>query len=223
MFRVKICGVTTAQDAAAAVAAGADAIGINFFPGSPRCVSSAQASEVAKAAQGALRVGVFVNASASMIVAAAEEVGLDAVQLHGDEPPAAAIELAALLPEGVALLHAFRLPTGDLSAVASYAAAVAGGGRPLAAVLVDAYSPAAYGGTGARADWRALSGWRERLPGQRLVLAGGLTPKNVAEAIGQVRPDGVDVASGVESSPGVKDQAKSRLFVDQARKAFDHV
>lgn len=215
MFRIKICGITTPADAQSAVAAGADAIGLNFFAASPRRVSLEQARPiVAAVGDRACKVGLFVNHSAAEICQRYDELGLDLVQLHGDEPA----ELLAALA-GRPVMRAFR-SGGDFRAVAAYLARC-GELRCLPRlVLVDALSAGRYGGTGVTADWQAIAEHRTSFGEVPLVLAGGLRPDNVAQAIAAVRPDAVDTASGVESSPGVKSPELVRAFVDAARKAF---
>jgi phosphoribosylanthranilate isomerase len=210
-FRVKICGITRPEDASMAAGAGADAIGLNFYPGSPRCVTLEQAQAIAAAMPaGVARVGVFVNADLAEMRRIADSVPLDYVQLHGDEPPQA---IAAL---DVPVIRAFRCGSAGLMPVGLYLEACRQAGRLPAAVLIDAYAPGAFGGTGQTLDWPALAAGREHLAGLPLILAGGLTAENVAAAIAAARPDGVDTASGVESSPGVKDAARVRAFVAAA-------
>lgn len=216
VFQIKICGVRRAADAEAAIAAGADAIGLNFFPGSSRCVSEHEAAEVAAVCRGrATIVGVFVDESADAIRRRQVAIGLDLIQLHGDEPPEFAAALAPL-----PILRAFRVRDGDVSGVLAFVAACRSLNVSLAGVLIDAFSPAAYGGTGQVADWPAVRRLREKIPGTPIVLAGGLTATNVAEAIAAARPDAVDTASGVESSPGVKDAEKMRSLIAAARGGF---
>ncbi len=193
--RVKICGLTRPEDAAAAYAAGADALGVIFAAGSRRRVSVAQARAVLDAAGPLVaRVGVFVDASVSEVLAAVEGAGLNVVQLHGREDAATVTELAGRVP----VIRALRWTPGiDLDALDL---------GPVAAVLVDGPQP----GSGAPFDWTAAA----VLTGSRpWMLAGGLTPENVAAAIGRLAPAAVDVASGVESAPGIKDHAKVRAFV----------
>lgn len=216
MFHVKICGITRTDDARAAAEAGADAIGLNFYEKSPRYIQPAQAAEIACALPaGVLRVGVFVNAAVNHVCRLFDELSLDLVQLHGDEPP----ELLAQL-EGRPCLRAFRIGPQGWSTVTEYLDRC----RQLAclprAVLVDAYDPHQYGGTGQRADWSLLADWRQRLPDMPLVLAGGLKADNVAQAIAAVRPAAVDTASGVEASPGRKDPQQMAAFVREARTAL---
>ncbi|TWT88448.1 N-(5'-phosphoribosyl)anthranilate isomerase [Pseudobythopirellula maris] len=218
MFRIKICGLTRPADAAVCAEAGADAIGLNFYSGSPRCLTMERAVELADAGgEPLLRVGVFVNATLDELAAAVQAARLDAVQLHGDEPPAA----FAALPEGIRTVRAWRVGAEGLPPLAEYLETSEAHGRRPEAALVDAAAPGAYGGTGKRVDWGRVAEERPLLGSTPLILAGGLTPDNVAEAIAAVRPDGVDTASGVESAPGVKDAGAVRAFVAAAREAFD--
>ena len=211
MFRVKDCGITNADDARSAAAAGADAIGLNFYAKSPRHCPADQAQAIAAAVpRSVVKVGVFVNATAAEIRRAAAEVGLDLVQLHGDEPPEFLRELRPL-----PILRAFRvqpdtLPIDDYLQRCHRLACLP---RML---LVDAFQPGHYGGTGGTIDWDALSAGRKSLGGIPLVLAGGLTPDNVGAAIAAVRPWAVDVASGVESSAGQKSPQLVSHFVEAA-------
>jgi phosphoribosylanthranilate isomerase len=199
---VKICGVTRAEDAEAAAAAGADLVGLNFWPRSRRHVSVAQALEIAAALPGDVKkVGVFVNQPAPLVLDVAARVGLDLIQLHGDEDSAYASAL------GRAYVRALRVGrSADLRAAADFAAA--------AFLLLDAPS-SGYGGSGTTFDWALAE--EARQSGLRFLLAGGLGPDNVAGAVRQVRPLGVDVAGGVESAPGIKDHALMRRFVDAAK------
>ncbi|MFA5806950.1 MAG: phosphoribosylanthranilate isomerase [bacterium] len=215
MFRIKICGVTRTEDAAHAVACGADAIGINFFPGSPRFVPEELAREIVGAVgDRAEVVGVFVNESPGTIVALCGRLGIRRVQLHGDEPPGDASRIPLWRMKAV---HADRTP--DLPALLAY---------PCEAFLFDAGGKGDYGGTGRELAWGELG---ERFPGvagvrgpggarKPWLLAGGLTPSNVERAILAARPFGVDVASGVESSTGRKDPAKVKTFIERAKAGF---
>jgi phosphoribosylanthranilate isomerase len=201
---VKICGITCAEDARAAVEAGADALGFVFWPASPRFVTPTAAAAIAAELPPLVtRVGVFVDASRDELRRAADEVGLDVLQLHGEEPPGAFASLPRRALKALRVGPAFRVE----DAVA-FAGAAAG-------VLVDTYRDGEPGGTGASFDWRRVAGLSERVP--FLLLAGGLHPGNVAEAIQSVGPHGVDVSSGVESRPGRKDAGKLRAFVEAAR------
>ncbi|HTM52634.1 MAG TPA: phosphoribosylanthranilate isomerase [Pirellulales bacterium] len=218
MFRVKICGITSPEDARLAADAGADAIGINFYEASPRACSPSAAKAIAEALPADIcKVGVFVNASADEIRAVAEQVGLDLVQLHGDEPPEF---LARLKP--LPIMRAARI-TDDLSSVEAYLVECH---RLLAVprmLLVDRLHDNAFGGTGQQTDWCAIAAQRSKLQGMPLVLAGGLKPDNVASAIRKVRPWGVDSASGVEQSPGRKSPELVHAFVREAKAALDAV
>ena len=199
---VKICGITRPEDAEAAVEAGADAIGLVFYPGSPRFVGDMErAREIARVALPFVTVvGVFVNPSKEEVLKAAREVPLQAIQLHGDEPPELALSL------GLPVIKAFRLKgPEDLQEALEY---------PCAAVLVDTYRPGIWGGTGKAFPWE----WAVSIAGERkVILAGGLAPGNVAEALDVVRPYGVDVSSGVERRPGVKDHRKIQEFLEVVR------
>lgn len=211
---LKICGVTRLADADPALNAGATALGLNFVSASPRYLADAEAArEIATAARkaGVLAVGVFVNADTAYVLQTVCECGLDAVQFHGDEPPEALVALRAQAAKPLQIWKALRVAIReDLRALEVY--------WPVAdAVLLDARVPgSARGGTGQAFDWTILTGLARPKP---LILAGGLTPENVAEAVRSVRPDGVDTASGVESAPGVKDAEKVRKFLNNARSA----
>ena len=212
MFRIKICGLKSAADAVAAATAGADAIGLNFYARSSRFVGDAQAAEIAAALPpGVCKVGLFVNDSPERIRELYERLELDLVQLHGDETP----EFIARLP-GIPVMKAFRLAPEDGPRVEAFAGACQQAQAPLAAVLIDAFDAAHYGGTGRQADWQGAADLRERMPEMPLILAGGLTPTNVAAAIAAVRPHGVDTASGVEVF-SAKDPDLMTAFVRAAR------
>lgn len=229
MFKIKICGLTTVDDALHAVAQGADALGLNFYSRSPRYLTPARAAEIAAAVAGTrngrqvLKVGVFVNETESRLKEIGEAAGLDAWQLHGDEPASLVAALRSSENGGRAVLRAFRCREADLQPVADYLQACRQGAARLDAVLLDAYAPDAFGGTGKVVDWHVVREQRSLLHGLPIILAGGLTPDNVAEAIRTARPDGVDVASGVESSPGVKDPVKARDFIAAAKAAFAEI
>ena len=202
---VKICGITNAEDARMAVDAGADAVGFVFWPKSPRSVDTPTARAIAATLPPfVLRVGVFVDATPEEMKRVADEVGLDMVQMHGSEPP----EVVARAPRRA--VKAVRVGPGFQPQDAlRYDGAAA-------ALLLDTRLDGALpGGTGRTFDWSLVRPVREGT--SFLVLAGGLTPENVAEAIATVRPDAVDVSSGVESAPGKKDAAKVRAFVDAVR------
>lgn len=216
MFRIKICGITRPEDARHAAAAGADAIGLNFYAASGRFVDASRAKEVASAVpEGICKVGVFVNEDAAVICETFDSLKLDLVQLHGDEP---AETLRALLPRPV--LRAIRLPNGNFQPVLQYLAQCRKLGLLPHALLVDAYSETHFGGTGKTLDWTQLKQQIAALE-VPVVLAGGLRADNVAEAIELVRPAAVDTASGVESSPGRKDKQKLTAFIEAAISAFN--
>jgi phosphoribosylanthranilate isomerase len=214
-LRVKICGVTNPDDVAACVAAGADAVGINFHPASPRYVDPRKAQPLLRSIPPLLNaVGVFVELPFRQIAALAYQLGLRGVQVHG-EPR----EIADPFP--FSLIAAFRVrDRGNLADIDTYMKRCADAGYLPGAVLIDAFVEGQHGGTGRTAPWELLSNFR---PGVPWILAGGLTPGNVGEAIRLLRPDGVDVASGVESSPGRKDPAKVRAFVERAREAANQL
>jgi phosphoribosylanthranilate isomerase len=201
---LKICGLTRLTDALHATAHGATALGFVFWPRSPRYVTPERAGEIiAELPPTIVTVGVFVNEPIDAIARIVGIAGVTAVQLHGDEPPAYA--------------GALSWPVLRSATVDELMTVAAAWPEP-ATLLVDAADPKRRGGTGATVDWKkaaAVAGQR------RLVLAGGLTPLNVAEAIAIVQPYGVDVSSGVEAAPGVKDFAKVTRFLANARTAFD--
>jgi phosphoribosylanthranilate isomerase len=217
MFRIKVCGITSIADALLAASAGADAIGLNFFNKSRRHVDAQVAREIARALPANVTiVGVFVNQQATEIAETVEKVGLDAVQLHGAESPALLSELP-----GVTIIRAIPCRTEGLAPFVGYSDECRRLGRLPDAVLVDADAGADFGGTGALADWSRIVRDRVMLAELPLILAGGLTPLNIGDAIAEVHPDAVDVASGVESAPGRKDAALVANFISAARAAFD--
>jgi phosphoribosylanthranilate isomerase len=202
--RVKICGITRLEDGLAAAAAGADALGFNFYAKSPRVIDTAQAQAFHAALPAFVaRVGLFVNANADFVNAVLAAVPLDLLQFHGDE--------SANYCESFArpYLKALRMKPGlDLAAAAREFASAQG-------ILVDAWHEGQFGGTGNSFDWSLLG---TAVRSERLILAGGLHPGNVAEAIRQVRPWAVDVSSGVESAPGIKDKGKIEQFISEVQR-----
>jgi phosphoribosylanthranilate isomerase len=230
LFRIKICGVTTPTDAALVAAAGADAVGFNFVPGSPRAIPPELAREARTVlADGVLAVGVFAGMPAGDMLTIAAQVGLDAIQLHGyldgtdpaTDPPSRCVELAAT--GHLKVIRAVRLEPDGLTTARRWIAAARALGRGPDMVIVDAgvvpgTSGGALGGTGHRVDWEALA--REPALDAQMALAGGLTPANVASAILATGTIAVDTASGVELAPGKKDPDLVRAFVDAARVAF---
>lgn len=212
---IKICGIRDAETATAVASLGVDAVGLNFFDRSPRVVQPDVAARiVAGLPQSVEPVGVFVNHTIREVQEIASRVGLRTVQLHGDEP----VETLAELSREFRIIRAFRVGDEGLAEVESYLAACRQTGAMPFACLVDAKVAGHYGGTGRTAPWDVLRrDWRTA-DWPPLILAGGLHEGNVAEAVQQVNPWGVDVAGGVESSPGVKDISRVREFVCAARK-----
>jgi phosphoribosylanthranilate isomerase len=208
---IKICGITTLEDARAAVAAGADALGFVLYPKSPRYLPPERAAELVaqlrREAPGVRCIGVFVNEPAEQVRALLERIGLDWAQLHGEEPP----EVVQALADRA--YRVLRLRPGSAIDPTPYRGRLPDGPT----LGVDAWHPMAYGGTGRVADWEQAARWARA---ERLLLSGGLTPENVAAAIARVRPWGVDVSSGVEQAPGRKDPEKVRAFIARARAAF---
>jgi len=201
-LKVKICGVTRLEDALAAVRLGADALGFNFWPRSKRYLPPAEARAIVRSLPPLVTaVGVFVDPTREEVLRAADASGISVAQLHGDEPP----QLCVSLP--IPVLKAIRVADAHaLALLASY---------EVQGFLLDAPTPG-YGGSGATFDWTLAAEVAREFP---IVLAGGLSPENVVEAVRTVRPFGVDVASGVESAPGVKDHEKLRLFIERAKEA----
>ena len=202
MTKIKICGIKTIPDALAAVNAGADLIGFNFYPKSPRYVDVGMCRNIMSVMRQIGKVtcvGVFVNASVAEILATMDTLGLNLAQLHGDEPPTT---LKAL--DG----KAFKAFRGIPSTIDGFER------QDAPAFLVDAAVKGVYGGSGVTADWEGAAELAKKYP---LLLAGGLTPENVAEAVSRVKPWGVDVASGVESAPGKKDAGLMVRFVKAVR------
>ncbi|HMT07697.1 MAG TPA: phosphoribosylanthranilate isomerase [Pyrinomonadaceae bacterium] len=207
MTKVKICGITNMEDARHAVECGADELGFNFYPKSPRCISADRAGDIAsRVPSHVLKVGVFVNESRKQILKTAKDAGLDAIQLHGDEDLKFVSDL--FKNSGLLVIKAVRPQT--------YYDAMDALDIDAHAILVDAFSTSEYGGTGLKANWeRASEIWTFN---SMIYLAGGLVPSNVADAIQAVHPYAVDVASGVESSPGKKDPPKVEAFIEAVRK-----
>jgi phosphoribosylanthranilate isomerase len=203
---VKVCGLTSPEDAIAVADAGADAVGFVFWPGSPRHVEPELARRISDALPPfVVRVGVFVDAPREILRRTAEEVGLDLLQLHGSETPDSLAGLPRRVLKAVAVGDGFR--PEDAWRFEGHAAGI----------LLDTRSESAPGGTGRSFDWSAARAVRDRA--SFLVLAGGLTPESVGAAIAAVAPDGVDVSSGVESAPGRKDAARVRAFVRAVRES----
>jgi phosphoribosylanthranilate isomerase len=220
-FQIKICGVTRASDAAVIAAAGADAIGLNFYAKSKRFLASEKIADVSSVIPASLkRVGVFVNASIDEIASAMKAAQLDFVQLHGDESVAEIATLIDAIPVlRSQIIKAFRVKNSVAEIVEPFLAECAARGITLVAILIDAWSDEEYGGTGKTVESEDIKDWisRQKVP---VILAGGLTPQNIATAIQTTRPHGVDTASGVESAPGEKDSEFVHAFVKNARDAF---
>ena len=204
MTKIKICGIKKAQDALAALEAGADLLGFNFYPKSPRYITVGRCRDIMSAMRNygqITYIGVFVNASVEEVRATMETCALNFAQLHGDETS------EMMRPLHGKAFKAFRGVPERLDGFTREEAP---------AFLVDASVKGAYGGTGTTADWNRAAEVAKHYP---ILLAGGLTPENVREAVRRVGPWGVDVASGVESAPGVKDAAKMKKFVAAVRAA----
>ncbi len=203
MVKVKICGITNLEDALAAVDSGADALGFVFFRKSPRYISPAKTALIIKKLPIFISaVGVFVNEDKKTIVKIARRAGVGILQLHGDEPP------KTCSITGYKTIKAIRVKSIDnLETVSIYKDKVS-------ALLLDTYSPEAFGGTGRVFNWDIAV---EAKQFGRIILAGGLTPDNVEEAVRRVKPYAVDVSSGVEAEKGKKDHRKMRLFIERAK------
>jgi phosphoribosylanthranilate isomerase len=214
-LRIKICGVTDPEQARQIAEVGADAIGLNFYQPSPRCVSPTVAASIVRALPPfTVPVGVFVGWPMRQICALGYQLGLRAVQTY-HEPP--------LHEDAFPFAHipAFRIRTSaDVDQLQSYIHQQQQADCAPAAILLDAYVAGHWGGTGQTAPWDLLQGFASPLP---WLLAGGLTPENVGEAVRRLRPWGVDVASGVELAPGCKDMDKVRRFIDAARQAAEQL
>lgn len=201
-MNVKICGITRLEDALAAVRLGADALGFNFWPRSRRYLAPADAAPIVRRLPpGVLAFGVFVDPTREELVEAIARSGVGVAQLHGDEPPALCQSSPAPVVKAIRVYG-----PGALASFAAY---------EVSAFLLDAPGPG-FGGGGRTFDWELAA---EAAQVARVYLAGGLTPENVGEAVRRVRPFGVDVASGVELMPGVKDEEKMRRFIQSAKEA----
>jgi phosphoribosylanthranilate isomerase len=206
MVRVKICGITKLEDAKLSADLGAHAIGLNFYHASPRCITPFAATELLRRLPlFVATVGVFVNWAQAPVVALCKALRLSAAQLHGEESTQIVDGVARRLP----VIKALRLGQG--SAAPDFSRY-----RSASAFLLDSALSGHYGGSGTTGNWHLA---RTAAQTQRIILAGGLTPENVAEAIRIVRPYAVDVASGVEARPGKKDPAKLRAFFDEVARA----
>lgn len=206
--RIKICGITRPEDAAVALALGVDAIGLVFYPASPRAVTPMQAKQIARTAGPFITVtGLFVNADASVINEVLQQVPLQVLQFHGEESAEFCAQFhrpwikALRVNPGLSFTHALQ----------TY--------RNAAGILFDTYKPGVQGGTGDVFDWNLVT--REKLPAigdMPIILAGGLNPRNVSDAVNIVHPYAVDVSGGVESEPGKKDPQKMAAFVEAVKR-----
>jgi len=211
MTKVKICGITNIDDALAALDSGADQIGLNFYSKSVRYISPDKARQLVELLPKRLEtVGVFVNETIETVLATAAQVGLDGIQLHGDEDPRYVHDLTKQTDRFI--IKAFRvLPSFKVKDALDW---------KVTHQLFDTYSPSDRGGTGETFDWKVIAADMHECFPVSAYLAGGLTPDNLAEAVGIVRPYAVDVASGVESSPGKKDHRKVASFIKAAKEAI---
>jgi phosphoribosylanthranilate isomerase len=204
MTQVKICGITNRDDAHVAAEAGADMIGLIFYPPSPRYVTPEQARTIVESVPPTLpAAGVFVNETWETVSRVAQESGIQIVQLHGEESP----EMCRQLPWRVVKTFRFSAHVRP-EMMADYA---------VEAFLIEGFHASFYGGVGSRADWQQVATLHAY---GRIILAGGLTPDNVQEAIRVVQPYAVDVGSGVEAAPGKKDWQKVRAFISRAKHAL---
>jgi phosphoribosylanthranilate isomerase len=200
--RVKICGITNVADGLAAAEAGADMIGLMFYESSPRHITLARATEISRALPPFLmRVGVVVNAPADFVLRAIGECNLTMLQFHGDETSDFCTQFGLMNMKAIRVRDA-----GSLAQLENY---------QTDAFLLDAHSKNGLGGTGEKFNWELAV--EARKFGKPIFLAGGLTPENVADAVRKVHPFGVDVSSGVESAPGIKDHAKVKAFITAAK------
>lgn len=203
---LKICGVRHAADARMLADLGVEAIGVNFWPRSKRYLDPAEAGWLEQVGGSMLRVGVFVNAAPELPLRLWRDGWIDAIQLHGDESPA---DAQVFRDAGAPFIKAIGVSHRDsLDDATAYGAA---------AILMDAHAPGVYGGTGEVFDWRDACDFKLEHPTLPIILAGGITPENVRAAIAQVAPAALDVASGAESAPGVKDAAKVRALLEALR------
>jgi phosphoribosylanthranilate isomerase len=206
---LKICGVRTEADADRLIALGVDAAGFNFWPNSKRYLDPKDAAWLKSLEGKILRVGVFVNQPAELSLRLISEGMIDVVQLHGDEDP----ETAAVFSNvGIKVIKAIGVKTpADIERAGEF---------EVDAMLLDAHAPIVFGGTGETFDWSLALDFKNRFPNTAMILAGGITPQNAAMAISQVKPAALDIASGAEVSPGVKDFTKVQQLLEACRRAL---
>lgn len=205
---LKICGVTRPDDARRLVDLGVDALGVNFWPKSKRFLAETDAGFLRELAGRILRVGVFVNPPLDQPRRLVDHGLIDAVQLHGDESPA---EARCLREVGIPVIKALGIrDDADLEKAEGF---------PADALLLDAHAPGVYGGTGRTIDWEAVADFIAAHPERPVILAGGITPDNAADAVARVGPVAIDIASGAESAPGIKDFDKVSRLLDAVRQA----
>ncbi len=217
---VKICGIQNCKTATDVLSCGADAIGLNFYSPSPRSISVTDAQRIVEILPAHVTpVGLFVNHTLSEVVESCQQLNLNIVQLHGDEPPDYLAELLRHLPM-LKIIRAWRMDKEGIVPLSSYIKSCTQLDVSLFACLVDSHMKGTYGGTGKTVAWNQLAKEYNQAEMPPLILAGGLTPTNVAEAISTVNPWGVDVASGVESSVGVKEISRIKKFISEAKKSF---
>lgn len=207
MIKIKICGFTRKKDIENAVEIGVDIIGLNFYPKSLRYLPFREAEKLIEGVAGILKVGVFVNPDEKLLFEYVKKLKLDGVQLHGNEPPSLLKKFKKAFPDKI-LIKAIRVKDREsLKKLKQYRSDF---------FLLDTYVEEIAGGTGKKIDYSVLSGID--LPWNKIFLAGGITPENVREILKKFKPYGVDVASGVEIAPGIKDKEKMIKFVEEVRK-----
>lgn len=219
--RLKFCGFTRSDDVAAAIDCGVDAVGLNFYPKSPRYIAISQAVQFSQLLEGrALRVGIFVDEPIESVVKHAEECQLDVVQLHGNEDLHYLADLLAYPTEANPAIWraiSWRGQAHPEDAQRCFDWKIA---FPGITFLIDAHDPIHKGGTGKKARWDLLNPRPAEIGDAPLILAGGITAANAAEAVRQVRPHGIDLASGIESAPGIKDHGLMRSVAQAVREAY---
>lgn len=206
---LKICGVRNESDAQGLIDLGVDAVGFNFWPNSKRYLNPQEAAWLKTLKGRILRVGVFVNQPAELSLRLISEGMIDVVQLHGDETPA---DAAKFTHAGIKVIKAIGVQTSaDIERAGEF---------DVDAMLLDAHAPVVFGGTGETFDWSLALEFKNRFPQTSMILAGGITPQNAAAAVSQVKPAALDVASGAELSPGVKDYSKVEKLLEACRRAL---